>query len=233
MSRIAIGDIHGCLLTFQKALKEIKLSKKDNLILLGDYIDRQSNSKGVIDEIIKLRKEGYNIITLRGNHEDMMMKSLLGDTQMQETWMYNGGVSCLKSYGYVSSGYMNPPWESFIPEEHKQFLNECPLIFAEWSEYVFVHAGLRFHAPNPIIDSTEYEMIWERYYAVDNTKIEGRTLVTGHTPTWREQIIDMAEIGSHIIIDNGCCFNNDEYNHLCVFDLDKYELLFVKNCEEN
>lgn len=51
MSRYAISDIHGCAKTFKNLLRRISFSKEDVLYLLGDYIDRGPDSKGVIDHI--------------------------------------------------------------------------------------------------------------------------------------------------------------------------------------
>jgi len=47
MSRLfAIGDIHGCLKPFYELVTEIiNLKKDDKLILLGDYIDRGTQSR--------------------------------------------------------------------------------------------------------------------------------------------------------------------------------------------
>jgi len=51
MKKFAISDIHGCAKTFKALLKKINFSKEDELYLLGDYIDRGPDSKGVIDYI--------------------------------------------------------------------------------------------------------------------------------------------------------------------------------------
>jgi len=232
MARYCLSDIHGCLFTFKEALKSINFSKKDILIIIGDMIDRHINSKGVIDLILKMRKEGYTIICLSGNHEDMLIRALWGDREQEMNWFYNGGGECLKSYGYVDAGYTTPHWSTFIPDEHKQFLMELPLIHAEYPDYVFVHAGLDFWCGDPVKDSIAYTMVWERYFTVNNSKLDGRMLITGHTPTHREDIIDMVNGGSHAIIDNGCVYKKDVMNHLTVFNLDDFELTFVKNCEE-
>ncbi|MEO6813790.1 MAG: metallophosphoesterase, partial [Ginsengibacter sp.] len=68
MKRVfAIGDIHGCIHTFKKLLLDkIKVDKSDKIYCLGDYIDRGHDSKGVIDFILQLRSEGYEIHTIRG-----------------------------------------------------------------------------------------------------------------------------------------------------------------------
>ena len=56
--KLAIGDIHGCNKTFKMLLIEVlKIKKQDQLILLGDYIDRGPDSLGVIQTILKLQNE--------------------------------------------------------------------------------------------------------------------------------------------------------------------------------
>ena len=61
MNIFSIGDIHGCLneLTslHKKILTHDKFDVKNDLIIyLGDYIDRGKNSKEVINQILKYRK---------------------------------------------------------------------------------------------------------------------------------------------------------------------------------
>ena len=52
---LVIGDIHGCLKTFHKLIFDLlKIKKSDFVYLLGDYIDRGPNSKGVVDTILDL-----------------------------------------------------------------------------------------------------------------------------------------------------------------------------------
>ena len=61
----AIGDIHGCFNSFKKLMEEkIQITKSDKVVLLGDYIDRGSQSKEVIDYIIELKEKSFDIITL-------------------------------------------------------------------------------------------------------------------------------------------------------------------------
>jgi serine/threonine protein phosphatase 1 len=52
----AISDIHGCYKPFYELIvNTIELTKSDQLILLGDYIDRGEQSKEVIDFILELK----------------------------------------------------------------------------------------------------------------------------------------------------------------------------------
>lgn len=58
-----------CLKTFKSLLKKISVSKSDELYILGDFIDRGPQSKGVIDYIWELQKLGYIVHCLKGNHD--------------------------------------------------------------------------------------------------------------------------------------------------------------------
>ena len=51
MRQIAVSDIHGCLKTFDNLLDKLALTQLDELFILGDYVDRGPDSKGVIDRI--------------------------------------------------------------------------------------------------------------------------------------------------------------------------------------
>ncbi len=70
----AIGDIHGCFDSLKELVEnKIQLQKDDKLILLGDYIDRGDKSKEVVDYIIGLLENGFDVIPLMGNHEAMLL----------------------------------------------------------------------------------------------------------------------------------------------------------------
>ena len=57
MSRtLAIGDVHGCLTALDTLLGFVRPGPTDQLVFLGDYIDRGPDSKGVLDRLIELRR---------------------------------------------------------------------------------------------------------------------------------------------------------------------------------
>src|SRR5437588_408890 len=101
---LAIGDIHGCLTALDTLLGFVRPGPDDQLVFLGDYIDRGPDSKGILDRLVELRKSG-TVVCLRGNHEIMM----LGHTQHRsgeplrlmraiciDTWAYGDGwLTCL------------------------------------------------------------------------------------------------------------------------------------------
>jgi len=68
--RIAIGDIHGCFFTFESLLKDqLQITKEDQLFLLGDVIDKGLHSSLVLDLIIDLKRNDFQIFPIKGNHE--------------------------------------------------------------------------------------------------------------------------------------------------------------------
>ena len=50
----AIGDIHGCLDPLRRLMDQIHPSETDEVVFMGDYVDRGPDSKGVIDYLLGL-----------------------------------------------------------------------------------------------------------------------------------------------------------------------------------
>lgn len=221
MSIYAISDIHGCNDAFRFALKKIKLKKTDTLILLGDLIDRGFDSKGVLDTVLLLIKNNFNVICLRGNHEQMFLDSF-NDYNSKINWIKNGGNATLSSF--YTSNLEN------IPSVYVDFIKTFKFYY-EYENYIFVHAGLNFDNNNPFEDINS--MIWMR----DVKKYEGSNLLNnkfiihGHNPTVKLNLINQISTYNHIIcIDNGSFIkNNEEYGSICVFDVLNYKLIFSKN----
>ncbi len=69
---IAIGDVHGCLFSLKKLIELIEPENDDQLVFLGDFIDRGNHSKGVVDYLIEL-DSSYSCHFLMGNHELMFL----------------------------------------------------------------------------------------------------------------------------------------------------------------
>ena len=74
-----IGDIHGCLNKLEQLWDRIDpRPDKDQLVFLGDYIDRGEDSSGVLDYLLQLKETYLNTIFLMGNHERMFIDFLAG-----------------------------------------------------------------------------------------------------------------------------------------------------------
>lgn len=66
---IAIGDIHGCHEEFADLLSRIGLERHDQLVLVGDLVNRGPDSAGVIDLARR-----HRAISLLGNHERRLLE---------------------------------------------------------------------------------------------------------------------------------------------------------------
>ncbi len=179
----AIGDIHGCseelsmLLNFLE--QDMKISKKDHVVFIGDYIDRGPDSKGVIESLLAFKeKHGEYTTFLKGNHEDMLLGWLGLGGENGIAYVSNGGSDCLKSYGVKRSGKPDDLLNA-MPEEHLAFFQSLTgYLLCE--EYVFAHAGL-----DPLRDLREQiddDLYWIREEFIQNIHYFEKTVVFGHTP---------------------------------------------------
>lgn len=226
-NRYAISDIHGCCQTFKALINQLHLDQQDELYLLGDYIDRSPDSKGVIDYILHLRAEGYIVHALRGNHEQMMIDaSIEKGTNTEKMWMRNGGVQTMMSY------YESPV--KSIPDEHFHFLDHLPACKII-PDYAFVHAGFNFETDNPLED--RHSMLWIRnwYEKLDHEWLGGRIIIHGHTPRPFLEITAMLNNLDKfpvIDIDCGCVFTHRTgMGYLLAFDLDDRALIVQRNID--
>jgi serine/threonine protein phosphatase 1 len=208
-----ISDIHGCYHEFIKLLSEVGYnSKKDKLILLGDYEDRGFYSKEVIVKVMQLASDGA--IALRGNHDYMFLDALSGGDDY--LFLHNGGIQTIESYvgynwfekhqGFDFNRYLEA--KEFIKTHyahHIEFLKSLPYHHEDES-HIYVHAGL-----NPAYEKwTEQPVdnfIWIRDIFLNNKTTVDKTIVFGHTP-----VINLHDSGDvwfkedKIGIDGGCVF---------------------------
>lgn len=227
MRKIAISDIHGCLLTFQALLDKIALSTSDELYLLGDYIDRGPDSKGVIDQIFKLRDEGYQVHCLKGNHEFGLINALSDSGFFKEWRTFWGGRETLESFSVEKI--------EDIPLEYLHFCTALPFTF-EVDNYILVHAGLDFSTFKPMEETEILLFVRDWYHDIDYDWLGERIIVHGHTPLTQNEVKKMAYILDEnrvIDIDSGCFVNHIPGNgYLCAFDLNNRELFFQKNRDD-
>jgi serine/threonine protein phosphatase 1 len=191
-----IGDIHGCLSQLQMLIKSLAIDRQcDTLVFIGDYIDRGSSIKEVVDYVIGLRKEIRNVVCLMGNHEQMFLNYFSGiDEKM---FLYNGGKATLLSYG-ISESSIPQNRKAIIPPDHLLFLQSL-LPYYETKDYIFVHAGL---IPGlPLSEQTTRDLLWVRQEFIDSDFDFGKRVIFGHTP-FGSPLIETNKIG----IDTGAVF---------------------------
>ena len=65
MKRLVVGDIHGCMVEFEELLERAALSPEDEILSLGDIVDRGPASPLVLEFF----RNNPNARVLQGNHE--------------------------------------------------------------------------------------------------------------------------------------------------------------------
>jgi serine/threonine protein phosphatase 1 len=192
----AIGDIHGCISKLDKMMSQLNIDAgNDTLIFIGDYIDRGSDPKGVVDSILDIRKRIKNVVCLLGNHEQMFLNYYL-EHKDEDLFMHNGGMSTMISYGHNPSG----SGKLTIPNEHMEFFITLLLSY-ETDDYIFVHAGLR---PGIPIQRQNFEdLLWIRYDFINSPYDFKKIVIFGHTPlSFTTPLIDKNKIG----LDTGAVY---------------------------
>ena len=190
-----VGDVHGCLDMLRRLMDKIDWRPdEDNLIFLGDYIDRGVDSKGVIDFILELKKESSRVQCLMGNHENILLDFL--NTGEPRLLIINGGIPTLESY---QIGNENKD-ESLIPDDHAIFFKEL-LPYIELEDYYVVHAGFR---PGVAIEDQILEdLIWIREPFIFSDHDFGKPVIFGHTPIAEPLLMD-----NKIGLDTGAVYGN-------------------------
>lgn len=185
----AIGDIHGSYDLLEKVLDHWS-PEEEQLIFLGDYIDRGKDSLKVLNKVMELSKE-YHVITLSGNHEQIFLNWLEKPNEMSEFYFNPkvGGAATIESF--YTSPSINFDQETNIQEIvetiQKNFKKEIEFMknlrfFYYWEPYLFVHAGINSESEN-FMQTSPREFVWvrEEFYSVPHKAKE--IVVFGHTPT--------------------------------------------------
>lgn len=190
-----VGDIHGCFDKLRALMDKIPINyAQDQLIFIGDYIDRGPSSVEVVDYLIDLKKRFPGTIFLMGNHEDMLQNYLDGSDRF--TYLLNGGQRTLEEYLNRSNNPKTYP----VPSEHLEFFNSL-FLYYQTEDYIFVHAGLRKKVP---LESQEkMDLLWIRDEFIYSDFNFGKRVIFGHTP-FKEPLLQSNKIG----IDTGAVYGN-------------------------
>lgn len=218
----AIGDIHGCFNGFRTLVEQVvKLKKDDKLILLGDYIDRGLRSKEVVDYIMLLLKDGYDIEPLMGNHERLLLDAYdTEDNYYISNWINNGGDATLDSFGVESIKDIEPYYIEFL-----KGLN----YYHTSGEYIFVHAGFNDLMDNPFDD--RHSMTWYCSDSYNNPMLKDKYIIHGHCPVTKNRCVERLQSNEKVIdIDTGYVYAGmDGYGNLTALEVYKRQLHFVES----
>ena len=188
----AIGDIHGRA-DLLRQLRGMILADaagaecaRKLIVHIGDYIDRGAASREVVDILLDEPLPGFEVVNLKGNHEDFLLR-FLDDRETGSLWFMNGGAATLRSYGVHGSGegggdeWLRRAGEALrrsLPPRHLAFFRALALRHRE-GDYLFVHAGIR---PGVAIDRQRADdLLWIRDEFLRSDADHGLCVVHGHT----------------------------------------------------
>ena len=178
-----MSDIHGQYDLFLKMLDRIDLKREDLLVIIGDICDRGKKSYEIYMKCMKMRKLGYNLKFILGNHEDMLLEDLENDYPIR----YETEYSVFRNSKYFENKDMKDWHEENFLEEIEwlvKWLKNCPLIISG-NENIFVHAGLDL---KKVLEKQEKEtVLWtrEEFWLMENVELEeytAKNIYFGHTP---------------------------------------------------
>jgi serine/threonine protein phosphatase 1 len=187
----AVGDIHGRLDLLEKVQRLIDEDKRKPTsgrpaeVYLGDYIDRGPDSAGVVSNLIRRARRAETVF-LRGNHEQILLNFIEGESCLEE-WAAFGGVPTLLSYGMdpdllsgeVQEDEVRAALISRMPSEHQKFYATTAR-YCDAEPYLFVHAGIKPSVK--LKDQSLTDLLTIRAAFLDSGRDFGRIVVHGHTP---------------------------------------------------
>lgn len=191
MRLLTIGDIHGHTDALNALLDEVSPSSSDELVFLGDYVDKGPDVAGTLELLSRLSQK-HDWTFLRGNHDQMMLDAYR-DASTFAVWDCLSGDHPLSSYG---SGTTEELLRR-VPEHHIRFLADRCCDFHETESFIFVHAGIRAHVSpgEEGIDRLQWTVL-----SSASAHFSGRTVVCGHSSQESGRI---ADLGHTICLDTG------------------------------
>lgn len=181
----AIGDIHGCVDELAVMLAAIAPVAGDTVVFVGDYIDRGPASREVVDLLLEFQDGPANAVFLKGNHEDMLLSFMGLPGRYGESFIFNGGVPTLESYG-IGEADLDATRER-IPPRHLKFFSALQHSYLR-PPFLFVHAGVK---PGiPLEEQNDEDLLWIRQDFIFYPHQLDTTVVFGHTPM-RTVMVDL------------------------------------------
>jgi serine/threonine protein phosphatase 1 len=185
MDYFIIGDLHGCYYTLLELLKNWN-SDKENLIFVGDLIDRGNFSSLVVNYCFDLSKN-KNCFFLKGNHELEFIEQY--KTGQNDNWLSQCGQKTIDDFEL----------HKINQKEIFNWFNIMPLKF-ETNHFVITHAGIA-KTEKPFDENNIDGVLWNR----NELKNIGKVQIHGHTPLLKKEPV-FNNISNSWNIDTGAYY---------------------------
>lgn len=200
--RYALSDVHAHYDALIDTLSLVDLEKEANeLIFLGDYINRGSQGYEVLHYLMKLEQQYPNQVTiLLGNHDQSLIDWLTGKKEFAYFHWLDGSLQTLKSFltkeqyenyaPYFSkpekvTGALNDTMIQSMLENARDVLTwflkkkEHPFYY-ETDTQIFVHAGIKEDEAKWKQKTTEEIFLWKK---PAETGFFYKDIIAGHIST--------------------------------------------------
>lgn len=234
-----IGDVHGCYSELMALLDKIESQDAEaQIIFVGDWVDRGSEQKQVLDWMMEHITEDGKYQSVRGNHDEDAWEWYKGEYEPWRKW----NPECEKELSQPP--YSNYNFYEVVQNEYKHDLKQLePLIDKlhnlPYNKLVEVesrnHKKVKYRIAHAWHEHRDDVSKWSkieanlyvRKYAIGNRDNPEEIYVHGHTPTIVENyyfagnprferpgMISYRE--NAINVDGGCCFLMHDPFHPCM-----------------
>ena len=180
---IFIGDIHSCSLEFRKLLDILSPSAGDNLILLGDLLNKGPDPEGTLEIF-----ESLNCLCLQGHHDLNHLEAFRGKSKLKEDGITTKRLMSEKSY-----------------KRYLEAVQKMPL-FVESEDFIAVHGAilpdirLNDQPKDVLTGSRTLDPGWKDHLKLD------RPLIVGHKRYCAIPSEPCIRDGVFYGIDTGCVY---------------------------
>lgn len=179
-------DIHGCYEELEAMLQVVPAHTK--ILFLGDFVDRGANSLKAV-RIVKQLVESGRAYAIRGNHEEMLLKSI--DGEMDEAiYLRNGGEKTFQDFAApVVENVDTLQLADYVAIMNKHYTNEIDFIralplYIDMHDYLFVHAGVDPQTQT-LTSLRKKDILWIREAFHYTPHALPHKIFFGHTPVQR------------------------------------------------
>ena len=181
----------------------LPLRPGDEIVFLGDYIDRGPDSSGVVSFLIELKNslKENKLVFLKGNHEDMLLSYLDLSGRHGKMFLLNGGRATVQSYGVIADNPSPDQLQAAMPPAHLAFYQALENYYLTGS-YLCVHAGI--HPDKSLREQSDEDLLWIRDLFLRSSHTLPYTILFGHTP----QTSVLYHLPYKIGLDTGLVYGN-------------------------
>jgi len=236
-----IGDIHGEAGLLDRLLEHILKLGPEQIVFLGDYVDRGPHSREVVDRIMQME---VPVNCLMGNHEMMMLNAIedavYGYSPI-ELWYYNGGEATLQSFGFTSFFSFQSEMENGYLDFFRSLKISHVVAVKRDLKVLATHAGV---SPSISLEDhlemkdyrdlnrymlkrhldPERSILWVRkaFFESGPENWDGFLIIHGHTPVLKlKRYVTSSGIRNFLFVENDLCIRlHPENGRVVSVDID-------------